>query len=85
LKGKLPFLKQFLKQKLLQHAMMLMNVCWFWILKTRDVTWELKANKHHNFWKVYKTCNHYFSLRRVFLLLLWWVFIFYLYAPIKRA
>jgi hypothetical protein len=29
LKGKLPFLKQFLKQKLLQHAMMLMNVCWF--------------------------------------------------------
>jgi hypothetical protein len=26
--------------------------------------WELKANKYHNFWKVYKTCNHYFPLRR---------------------
>jgi hypothetical protein len=37
------------------------------------------------FWKVYKTCNHYFPLRRAFLLLLCWVFIFYLYAPIKIA
>jgi hypothetical protein len=35
--------------------------------------WELKAIKYHNFWKVYKTCNHYFPLRRAFLLLLCWV------------
>jgi hypothetical protein len=37
------------------------------------------------FGRFIKTCNHYFPLRRAFLLLLCLVFTFYLYAPSKRA
>jgi hypothetical protein len=37
------------------------------------------------FGRFIKTYNHYFPLRRAFLLLLYWVFTFYLYAPSKRA